>query len=671
MKFQNTFIIALSVSCFSSFVLNANVGGVSGSNVFTIADGNYSEPTYKIVSAATLGNSVFSGSVDSSSNSDQSITFATGTDENNATTYPFFAVGTFKPDVQLPESNFTVSINGDGNITAVSTPTYRSNFDNSGVGFDNAPEIIVSPSDGGGDTASITAAIDSNGKVSGFTVVSGGTGYTTAAELTVVGGPHFARIANEDSTYYGRCFLITNNSRTNLTLDMSNLAQGESTNVSTYFPAGTLVEVVPAATLGNIFGSYWPLTNWTSATGWRGTTGNTVDWVYVYDPSLGGYTKYLHIAGGGLFGWYSRDKGYGVKCNNTVIYPDEAFIVARRSSGTVTLESEISFDDSPTQIYLPESGKTFIANNPFGMDLLLTEIIPSTEIHDSTTSKFRAGASDSDTDMDTITILASGTWKKYWYKSGVNSGITTTMKAIGKAGSGGSSAMTTSDLFIGSGSISAIQSSSNAAGTSIVTNYNDGNYTKLTLTGTAPGTGFTITLSDIQGYMLSDDGANELNATTLETVDTNGSGSIVYSNISGNFEIVGSGSGFVVIEKQRDVNFKSDEGSPAWSIGNVGAGYSNSSSTATWYAVGGGGTGAKGTVTTNGSGQYSSFNLTAGGSGYTSAPQIIISGGGWRFVGDTSSQDNLTVGSSDGLIIYRGATGGVKTFIQANNPTAE
>ena len=670
MKFQNTFIIAQTISCFLSFALHASVGGVSGSNVFTIADGNYSEPTYKIVSAATLGDSVFSGSVASSSNSDQNITFSTGTDENNATTYPFFAAGAFKPDVQLPESNFTVSINGDGNITAVSTPTYRSNFDTSGVGFDSAPEIIVSPSDGGGDTASITAAIDSNGKVSGFTVVSGGTGYTTAAELTVVGGPHFARIASEDSTYYGRCFLITNNSRTNLTLDMSNLAQGESTNISTYFPAGTLVEVVRAATLGEIFGSYWPVGNWTSATGWRGTTANTVDWVYVYDPSLGGYTKYLHIAGGGLYGWYSRDKGYGVKCNNTVIYPDEAFIVARRSSGTVTLESEISFDDSPTQIYLPESGKTFIANNPFGMDLLLTEIIPSTEIHDSTTSKFRSGASDSDTDMDTITILASGTWKKYWYKSGVNSGITTTMEAGGKAGSGGSSAMTTSDLFIGSGSISAIQSSSNAAGTSVVTNYNDGNYTKITLTGTAPGTGFTITLSDIQGYMLSDDGANELNATSLETVDTNGTGSIVYSNISGNFEIVGSGSGFVVIEKQRDVNFKSNEGSPAWSIGNVGAGYTNSSSTATWYAVGGGGTGANGTITTNGSGQYSGFNLTAGGSGYSSAPQIIISGGGWRY-SDNSSQDNLTVGSSDGLIIYRGATGGVKTFIEASNPTAE
>ena len=59
-----------------------------------------------------------------------------------------------------------------------------------------------------------------------------------------------------------------------------------------------------------------------------------------------------------------------------------------------------------------------------------------------------------------------------------------------------------------------------------------------------------------------------------------------------------------------------------------------------------------------------------GGSGYTSAPQIIISGGGWRHT-DTSSQDDVVVGSSDGLIIYRDANSGVKTFIEANNPTAE
>ena len=646
--------------------LYANVGGASGSNIFTIAEGNYSDPTYKIVSAASLGDPVFSGSVSSSSNSDKNITFATGTDENNNTTYPFFAAGSFKPDVQLPEVNLSVTV-GSGAVSSITAPTYRNMFQASGVGFTNAPEVIISPSDGGGDTATATASINADGKVTGFTITAGGTAYTTAPDVTIVGGPHFARVADETSQYYGRCFLITNNSRTNLTLDMSNLADGESTNVSTYFPDGTSVEVIPAATLGTIFGAYYAPTNWGSATSWRGTTGNTVDWVYVYDPSLGGYTKYVHIAGSNLYGWYSRDKRYGVKCNNTVVYPDEAFIIARRSSNTVTLESAINFDDTPTQIYLPAENNSFIANNPFGMDLLLTEIIPSTEIADSGNAKFRAGDSSDDTDMDSITVLAGSTWKKYWYKSGVNSGITTLMKAGAKNPGG---AIAASDLFIGSGSVTALASCTNAAGTSLVTNYNDGNYTKISISGTTANlTGFTVTLSNIQGYMLSDDGANELNATTLQTVDTNGTGSVVYSNISGNFEVVGGGSGYIVVEKQRDVNFK-NEGSPAWSIGNVGAGYDTSSSTATWYAIGGGGSGGKGTVTTNGSGQYSSFGLTAGGSGYTSAPQIIISGGGWRYT-DSSSQDDAVVGSSDGLIIYRDANSGVKTFIEANNPTAE
>jgi len=95
----------------------------------------------------------------------------------------------------------------------------------------------------------------------------------------------------------------------------------------------------------------------------------------------------------------------------------------------------------------------------------------------------------------------------------------------------------------------------------------------------------------------------------------------------------------------------------------VGAGYSSSPK---WYAVGGGGSGAHGTVNTSGT----TFTVTAGGSGYTSAPQIVISGGGWRYT-DDSSQDNLEVGASDGIIIYRGATGGVKSFIEAANPTAD
>jgi hypothetical protein len=639
--------------------LHANVGGMSGSNSFTIEGGNSTAPTYKIVSASSIGPAVFRGTVSALDSNDKNITFATYSDDNNDTIYPFFAAGSFDPDVMIPQVSATIS----GEIITAVTPSYGGMSVTEG--FSSAPEIIISPSDGGGDNAEVTSTINGSGEITGFTVSSGGTSYT-AADITIVAGPHFARIIDESSAYYGRCFLISGNSRTKLTLDMSNRADGEPSTASTYFPVGTLVEVVPAATLGSIFGSYTlDVSNWNSATSWRGTTGSSVDWVYVYDPTLGGYTRYVHISGGGRFGWYSRDKGASVKCNNTVIYPDEAFIITRRSSGTVTIESEIGLDDTPSQIYLPVSGDSFIANNPFGMDLLLTEIIPSTQIDDNDTvdTKFRAGDSSTDTDMDTITILSGSTWKKYWYKSGVNSAVTTIMKAGAKSGTGSVSA---SDLFIGSGSITALESCSDTAGSTTVTNYNDGNYTKISINGTTSNlTGFTITLSDIQGYMLSEDGANEVNATTGETVDTNGTGSVVYSNLSGNFEVVGGGNGYVVIEKQRDVNFKSDEGSPAWNIGNTGSGYNTSPK---WYAVGGGGSGAYGTVNTSGT----TFTVTAGGSGYTSAPQIVISGGGWRILTDiTAVQDNLVVGASDGLIIYRGATGGVKSFIEAANPTAE
>ena len=257
------------------------------------------------------------------------------------------------------------------------------------------------------------------------------------------------------------------------------------------------------------------------------------------------------------------------------------------------------------------------------MDMLLAELIPSTSVGTGTTQFKPKLSSDSDyTNSDTITILNNSGWSTYYYTDGDNDGGITEMMLVPSRW--GSNALVATDLFIDSGTVTNIQSCSDAAGSNTVTNYNDGNYSKITITGSAQSniTGFKVTLGDLQGYMLSEDGTNEVNATTGDSVDTNGTGSIVYSNLNGTHEIVGSGSGFLVIEKQRDVNFKSDEGSPVWNVGDLGTGYDGN---AHWFAIGGGGTGAYGTVTTGGS-----FTVTAGGSGYTSAPQIIVSGGGWR-----------------------------------------
>jgi len=655
-KYSRPLLSTLLISTFLPFTSFANVGGIAGSNIMTISAGTASAPTYRIVSASTAGDAVFTGVVDTVTDSD-TLSFATTIDESNATVYPFFAAGAFHKDAQVPTLSVTVS----GSAVSVVSAIYGTDgFQSSRTGFTNAPQIIISGSDGGGTQATATANI-SSGEITSISITEGGSGYT-AAEASVVGGPHLLRIIDTSSAHYGRVFLITDNTQTSLDLDFSVLADGESGNTSTFFAAGTLIEVVRAPTLGNIFGiaaSALP-SNWSTASHLYGFSDS--DWVYIWDPSLGGYSTYHFVNGTTRIadGWYGTATGTSPK-NNLVIYPDESFIVAKRTSGSteLTIEGSVSSDDQ--KLFLPAYGDQMLCNNPYGMDLLLAELIPSTAIG-SGTGKFRPGTSDDGT-IDYITILVSGTWKKYWYtSSSTNSAVTSMMVAGARAGTGGSNALQSSDIKIGSGTVTNLQSCSDAAGSGATTNGNDGNFTKITLSGSAPGTGFTITLTDLQGYMLNDDGSNEVNATTGENVETNGTGSVVYSNLSGTHEVVGSGAGYVVIEKQRDVNFKSDEGSPAWGVGSAGAGYST---TARWWAIGGGGSGAEGTVNSTGT----SFTVTSAGSGYTSAPQIVISGGGWRLSGgDSSPRGDETVGASDGLIISRRSSGGVASFIEPANP---
>ena len=57
----------------------------------------------------------------------------------------------------------------------------------------------------------------------------------------------------------------------------------------------------------------------------------------------------------------------------------------------------------------------------------LCELIPSTAIGTGT-GQFRPGATDAD--GDAITFLSGSQWKRFWYKTGVNSAVTS-MHVIG------------------------------------------------------------------------------------------------------------------------------------------------------------------------------------------------------------------------------------------------
>ena len=132
--------------------------------------------------------------------------------------------------------------------------------------------------------------------------------------------------------------------------------------------------------------------------------------------------------------------------------------------------------------------------------------------------------------------------------------------------------------------------------------------------------------------------------------------------------MVGSGTGYVVIQKQRDVNFKSDEGTPAWSVGSEGAGYA---SAARFYCVGGnnGSTDTNATGTVSISGSTVSITVSTAGSGYSSAPTSVTTGGGWRETNSGNSPQGATVlTASGGILIKRRHSSGVKTYIDTLNP---
>ena len=641
---------------FIPFISNAasNVGGVSGSLTTTIQAGTISTPSYSVVTAGIAGEAVYVGQVESSTST--TISFESSSDSSEATVHPFVS-GVFNSSIITPVLTASLSGAGVGSIAI----TYA------GTGFTTAPELIVDYPTSGDDQATAICTI-SSGSINGITITNAGSGYDQAPDVSVVGGPHFVKLTESGDDDEGRVFLITDNNETRLTLDVSSLDLNASPaeTIANILQDDFSVEVISATTLGSIFGAT------ASDCVLQEGKSSVADIVHIWNNDDVKFRAYYYRSNGTTrfpVGWYDRGRSRdGIK-NDLVIYPDEGFIVERRTNSPVSISFDGTTSDSAQKLRLPALDKQVVMNNPYGGDLLLGELIPPQYIGNGA-RQFRPGSSDTDENADKLYFLAStdtessNAWDQYHYETGYNDEVTTVAKATAKAGTGGSGAMQASDVSLASGTITNLESC-NSSGTLVDHNVSD--HTLVTLNTTnAPLAGFVVTFSGVLGKKLNENGDGELdiNGTSVST----GSGITIFSGLIGSYKIITKVSDTkIVVRKKRDVNFDINKGAKSWSTGQVGSGYStNSSKKAKVYFLGGGGSGAHGTFF---NGDDPKVTITSGGSDYTTAPQVVITGGGWRIKnGGNSIEDNATLGATEGMIIIRRNPAGVLTYIKGANP---
>ena len=684
------YILQVITLLYFLFLTAFNASGLVGTSSFEVVGGNSTNPTYYIASVPISEDTVYAGTVASTDDSNAYILFDSETNASGVVSYPFLGNNVFVPGVQIPKMTAWVDSNGiiDSNITAIyENHTFVSSKDKFTPG--HPPEVILYDADYD-ESAVVVAGINSSGQLNDLNVTTAGSGYQSNPKVKVIAGAHFVKITDTNNPYNGRVFLIKDNNKTRLNLDLSRLGTGEPTNVSSYFPSGTQIEIIPAATLGSLFGkllSELP-SNWSSG------LPSASDWIYIWDVLYGGYKPYFflgrsHESYNYGQGWYSKDSTSAGILNHTVIYPDEAFIIAKRTAGDVTFEFEGQIETSDKKLLLPESGNQILAKNPYGADLMISELIPSTAIttHDGNASLFRAMETSSD-EGDIITLLNGNVWEQFYYdESHGNTGVTKshslgTRRPLDGSDNNltGTFPMDGNDFLIDDDSSNTVSNIASSDSTG-QTDQNDTSYSKIYLNHASRSNikGFTITFEGIQGYLLAEDGLNELNATTENQVTSVSAfselsssatrGSIIDSKLNGSFEIIKSGSDgggtFVVINKQRDINFKSNEGSPIWRIGIKGVGYSTN---ANFYCIGGN----NGTTDSNATGTISTtgvVTVSSGGAGYQFySPDAIVSGGGWRKLNSAGSKDNEILGASSGLLLQRNSLSGTKSYIESLNP---
>ena len=625
-------MLCLLLTSVCGFASDSNTGDFAGSISIALPAGSTDSPYYRIISPSLKGQAVFRGLVDSVS--DNNISFSRVPDLLDPTTLS----NPFKPGMlACRKARATANLDADGNQT-VSSLT----IDYAGLAYQVAPEITIDlPTEGNQsgvnyEVAQVEATLGGADQITSISVLNGGKGYAFSPKVLIEGGPHYLRVADLDSNHTGKFFKIVSNSGANVIVD-NNLSE----SISSIFSANSPVEIFEAWTLGSLFGY--------DSTSLNEGNSSSADYVYVLksvgqDGTTNDFVPYFHDG----TAWRAvSDTGsdYG----DVIIPPDKAMIIARRASQTLDLVLSGTVRTQGTFIELPEAHKRALINNPFGLDIMLSDLIPplSLTVSDSNFSGWLAN--ESQEIADNVRILNQGVWETFWH-DGTNMGITTKAYATARAGSGVGGSLSQQDISLANGSITHMSNPS--LGTNV--------------TVTSPGhglrNGFMVTIEGASGYKTDD---NKSQVDENGTVVSSGSGLFIESAANGIFLVSNSTANTFELEgKSGNCDFI-DNGNAFWSTGSGGAGYTSDSMVS---FVGGGGSGGKGIAKVN-AGSITTILITDPGAGYLEAPNLLIHSGGWKRMGAGRSPSNdFTVPAGSGILLVRNHSGGVATRVPIRNP---
>jgi|GEM_PF-574765 len=632
-------LLFLDICLLESF--SSQSSDLLGSVSVYVQGGSADSPNHVIISPALKGRSVFRGQVQSVDDNNLSFYRIPNVLDPTTLAKPF-SPGIFSSEkaravAQISEGNFTVQNISvvDGGNNYLSTPSVYIDFPS--IGADSSQDL---------ENAYAKTVLGTSQNIVSVIVTHPGYGYVVPPKITIEGGSHFITSAASDSNSSGKFYRIISNSGDQLKVENS---LGE--NLQSIFSPDSEVEIFEAWTLGELLG--YESTSLNSTDNDTGLT--TYDYVYLLkgsslqNGSINDFEGFFHDE----ISWKRLDSP-SVNANHQIILPNQSFVLARRSPESLNLILSGTALHQKTFIDIPEFGKRLMASNPYGVDLMLSELINPKYISEDSQNAFLWYANQDQERADNIRILREGVWTTYWH-DGKNRTVTENAFATARAGSGPGASILQRDLSFSAGSIYAMSNPTYSSDQSIEV-YSPSHGLRA---------GFTVKIEGAIGYKTN--ALKQLINEFGDVVESNSSALIIDSGANGFHTVKDvTEDTFKLSGKSGDCNFIPNSNA-RWITGFAGSGYEYNCSVS---FVGGGGSGATGIAIVNQQSKtIESISITESGSGYVEAPKVVIHSGGWRKQGaGKSPYSELLVPAGGGFMIVRNNPNGNKVRIPVENP---